>query len=201
MKNTAFKNTACTFACIILISLLISGCFVSNRIYKSDDLVNQTKRFELKYDFNDRDRRSPLLFFTQTIVKEIHSENDISFTAYDVLSLSGNSFKLDEKVFIVIGKEVFPMTIDKIEYEHVKSLSENTESIATSDSTSVSVITGYSENNRKITKFSYRIPVEVMVKIKESGQFFLQYYSGPSILTVKPKKKSIKKLQQLIDLK
>lgn len=91
------------------------------------------------------------------------------------------------------------MVIDKMELENVRSISENTGNISTSDSTSVSVITGYSEDNRKITRFRYKIPASTMAKIKESDQFSLRYYSGPSMITVKPKNKSIRMIKQLID--
>jgi hypothetical protein len=91
------------------------------------------------------------------------------------------------------------MAIDKMELENVRSISENTDNISTSDSTSVSVITGYSEDNRKITRFRYKIPSATMAKIKESDRFSLRYYSGPSMITVKPRNKSIRMIKQLIN--
>ena len=176
------------------------SCSTANRIYTEHDIVYSTARFELKYHFRDRDRRSPLYFFTQSIVKEINQGNDVSYNAYDVLSLSGSSFRMDEKVILVIDNKAYPMNVDRMELENVRSISENTADILTADSTSVSVITGYSENNRKITRFRYNIPATVMGIIKESDQIFLRYYSGPSMLTVKPKKNSIKKIKELIDI-
>jgi hypothetical protein len=180
--------------------MTFQSCSTSNKIYSENDIVYSTKRFELKYSVKDRDRRSPLFYFKQSIVKEINPQHEISYTVYDVLSLSSSSFNLDEKVILIIDNEAYQMVIDKIELENVRSISENMANISTSDSTSVPVITGYSEDNRKITRFRYKIPVTTMVKIKESGQLFLRYYSGPSMITVKPKKKSIKKLKQLIDI-
>jgi len=200
MKNPSINSFAYEILGITLISMTFQSCSTSNKIYSDNDIVYSTKRFELKYSVKDRDRRSPLFYFTQSIIKEINSENEISYTAYDVLSLSSSSFKLDEKVFLIIDNEAFPMIIDKMELENVKSISENAENILTSDSTTVSVISGYSENNRKITRFCYKIPVATMTKIKDSNQLSLRYYSGPSMITVKPKKKSINKLKQLIDI-
>jgi len=200
MKNPSINSFAYEILGITLISMTFQSCSTSNKIYSDNDIVYSTKRFELKYSVKDRDRRSPLFYFTQSIIKEINSENEISYTAYDVLSLSSSSFKLDEKVFLIIDNEAFPMIIDKMELENVKSISKNTENILTSDSTTVSVISGYSENNRKITRFCYKIPVATMTKIKDSNQLSLRYYSGPSMITVKPKKKSINKLKQLIDI-
>jgi len=183
-----------------MICTVFQSCSTSNKIYSENDIVYSTKRFELKYSVKDRDRRSPLFYFTQSIIKELNPNNEISYTAYDVLSLSSSSFKLEDKVILIIDNEAYPMVIDRIEIENVRSISENTSSISTSDSTSVSVVTGYSENNRKITRFKYKIPLTTIAKIKESNQLSLRYYSGPSMISVKPKKKSINKLKQLIEI-
>lgn len=200
MKHLSIKSFVYEILGLTMISMTFQSCSTSNKIYSENDIVYSTKRFELKYHVKDRDRRSPLFYFTQSIVKEITAQNEIYYSAYDVLSLSSSSFELDEKVILIIDNEAFPMLIDKIELENVRSISENTSNISTSDSTTVSVVTGYSENNRKITRFRYKIPVNIMTKIKESNQFFLRYYSGPSMITIKPKKMSINKVKQLIEM-
>ena len=182
-----------------LVCTMLSSCSTYNRIYSEDDVVYSTKRFELKYDYKDRDRRTPIYFFTQSIVKEIDQNNNVSYRAYDVLFLTSSSFKLDEKVILIIDNKPYPMVIDEMELENVKSISENTTDIQTSDSTTVSVTTGYSENNRKITRFSYKIPVSTIMEIKKANQISIRYYSGPSMITVKPKNLSIKKIKELID--
>ena len=178
---------------------MLLSCSPYNRIYSEDDIVYSTKRFELKYDYKDRDRRTPIYFFTQSIVKEVDQNNNVSYRAYDVLFLISSSFKLDEKVIMIIDNKPYPMVIDKIELENVKTISENKTDIQTSDSTSVSVTTGYSENNRKITRFSYKIPLSTIMEIKKANQISIRYYSGPSMITVKPKNLSIKKIKELID--
>ncbi len=183
-----------------LVCTMLSSCSTYNKIYSEDDIVYSTNRFELKYDYKDRDRRTPIYFFTQSIVKEVDQNNNVSYRAYDVLFLTSSSFKLDEKVILIIDNKPYPMVIDKIELENVKTISENTTDIQTSDSTSVSVTTGYSENNRKITRFSYKIPISTIMEIKKADQLSIRYYSGPSLITVKPKNLSIKKIKELIDI-
>jgi hypothetical protein len=138
-------------------------------------------------------------YFTQSIVKEVDQNNNVSYRAYDVLSLTSSSFKFDEKAVLIIDNKPYPMVIDRIELENVKTISENSTDIQTLDSTTVSVITGYSENNRKITRFSYKIPVSTMMEIKKASKIYIRYYSGPNMITVKPKKISIKKIKELID--
>ena len=138
-------------------------------------------------------------YFTQSIVKEVYQNNNVSYRAYDVLSLTSSSFKFDEKAVLIIDNKPYPMVIDRIELENVKTISENSTDIQTLDSTTVSVITGYSENNRKITRFSYKIPVSTIMEIKKASKIYIRYYSGPNMITVKPKKISIKKIKEFID--
>jgi len=199
MKKKLRYYALCKLAGPAVILLGLQNCSVANRIYSDIDIVTATKRFELKYNCRDHDRRSPLQYFTQYIIKEVNAENEISYTAWDVLTLPGNSFRPDEKVFLIVNNEVFPMKIKRMEVEDIKSISENTGSIATSDSTSVPVVTGYSENNRKVVRFCYIIPPETMEKIREADRFSLQYYSGPSMITVKPKMRSISRLKDLTE--
>ena len=90
------------------------------------------------------------------------------------------------------------MILTKIENENSKTISENRSDIMTSDSTKVSVVTGYSENNGKITRFSYELSDKIINRIKTSHHLALQYYAGPSMLTVKLKDKNLKKLKELI---
>ena len=200
MKKLHRTRPATGITGILLIYLLLQGCSITNRIYTDNDVVKSTKRFELRYAFKDFDRRSPLFYFTQSLIKEINPENEVTYTAYDVLSLSSSSFKLDERAVFIIGNEVYPMSLERMELENARDISETTSDILTSDSTTVSVITGYSENDRKITRLSYRIPAATMEKIRSSDNLILRYYSGPSMITVKPRNKSIRKLKQLIDM-
>lgn len=186
---------------IIFIALSINACFVTNKIYSENDVVYSTKRFELQYYAGKPwDRRSPLYYLEQFIVKEINSENEVSYNIYDILHLSGSSFELDEKVIYIIDNEPFHMIIDEIELDNSRRISEDRKDILRSDSVNVSVITGYSVSNSKIIKFTYKLPDLIIDKIRQSKSFSIRYYSGPSMITVTPKRKSIVKIKKLIDI-
>lgn len=182
----------------ILVSSVFQDCVGTNKIIEENDPVYSAKRISLKYICRDADRRSPLLYLEQSIVKEIQPNKKTTYNVYDILVLNSTSFKLENKVFLIVDNDVFPMTLTKVEYENSKTISENRSDVMTSDSTSVSVVTGYSENNRKITRFSYELSDKIINRIKTSSHVALQYYAGPSMLTVKLKDKNLKKLKELI---
>ena len=182
----------------ILITFSLFSCKVTNKIYETNDLVYSSKRMELKLEYNKEERKSPLISMKQSIVKEI-SDKETSYHVYDVLILTSYSYKLDDKVFLIIDDEVFPMSIESKEFANSREVSEKTEDIMTSDSTTMSVVTGYSEYNRKITRFSYCLPEHVISKIKSSNQILFRYYAGPDMITVQLQKRKLDKLKELIN--
>jgi hypothetical protein len=184
---------------LALICFIFPSCFSSSKILVENDIVYSTKRIELKYFCRGNSWRSPLLYLEQSVTKEIKTNNESTIKVYDVVALTSSSFKLEDKVFMIIDNNVYPMPIDLIEYENAKSITENSENILTSDSTTISVNTGYSENNKKFTRFNYTLSNEIIDKIKNSDQVLFRYYAGPSMLTVKLKDKYLRKLKTLID--
>lgn len=113
MKNIISISTG-----ILMVLILLTGCSVNNKIFKEEDIVYSTSRYELKYTIKDKNRRSPLIFFTQTILKEKSAQNEVSYHVYDVLNLSNASYKLEEKVFLIIDNKPYPMDIEGIELEN-----------------------------------------------------------------------------------
>ena len=197
-KNRKFKFTLQSTLIVVLFCFSLLGCKVTNKIYEENDIVYSTKRIELKLDHHLQNQRSPLTYAKQSIVKEI-SENGTVYKVFDALILTSLSYQVEDKVYIIIDNEFFAMEIDKKEYEHTREIVEQKEDIATSDSTSISVVTGYSENNRKITRFSYKLPDNVIKKIKNTNRVLFRYYSGPDMMTITLDGRKLKKLKQLID--
>ena len=185
------------FALPVLI-LLFTGCGVTNRIIEKEDIVHSSQRLELKLKYPRQDRLSPVSSMNQSFVREI-SANDTIYSVFDVLNLYSSSFKLKDEVYLIIDNKVYPMAIKSVERENAREISEDTEDIMTSDSTQVSVVTGYSENNRKITRFSYRLPREVVSQIKTADEVLFRYYTGPDMITIKLRDSKLKKLKQLIE--
>lgn len=198
MKNRILLQPKQVFGLLLIFSLLLSSCSVTNTIIEENDIVNSSKRFELKFLYRNYSIKSPLNYMEQSIVKEIASNGEIAYTVYDILSLMSLSYNLDAKVYLIIDNDVFPMVIEKMENENTKGISESRQDITTSDSTSMSVVTGYSENNIKVTRFTYKLNDEVVKKILASNQILFRYYSGPSMITLTLDKQKLKKFKELM---
>lgn len=66
------------------------------------------------------------------------------------------------------------------------------------DSTYRTVVAGYSQQHSKITKFQYQLSPDIILKIRDADDIHFRYYSGPKMITVKPKRKTIRKIKELI---
>jgi len=162
----------------------IQSCIQTSKIYIENDLAFSSKRIKWEYTYYSQLRKSPLIYMEQSIIKEIKPNNQISYKVYDVLVLSDESFKLEDNVYLIIDDEAMPMDIENKEFEQTKSISTNNKEILTSDSTKVSVVTGYSENSRKIVRINYILKNDVIEKIKKAKHIIFQYYSGPDMITL-----------------
>ena len=120
----------------------------------------------------------------------------MSYTVYDILTLSSNNFNLENKVFLIIDNIVEPMILEHKEYENTKNIIENS---STTDSTNISVLTGYSEENKKITRFRYKLRNDMIDKIIKSEQILFRYYSGPNIITLQLNGLNLQKLKMVLN--
>jgi hypothetical protein len=183
---------------MVLVSLTFISCAPKLKILVETDAVYSTKRISLKYYSKDDNKNSPLIYLQQSIVKEIKANDEITYTVFDILAMNSESFNLQEKVFVIVDKEVYPMIIGGTEYEYAKNVTENKTDLLLADSTTVSVVTGYSENNMKKFRFSYNLSDTLISKIQNSDEVLFRYYSGPAMLTVPLKDRKLEKVKQLI---
>lgn len=191
------------YICIVISGfLLLQGCcmnFHSKRIIVENDIVKSTKRIKKNFYFNDAlEKNSPLLSIKKTVLKEIKENQDTSFTVYDFINLSQNSFPLEDDIYLIMDEEIFPLKIAYKECLNRSEIVEETESILTADSTNVTVTTGYSNQTYKRIKIKYALPVEATYKILDCEKLLFRYYSEPSMISVKLNNRQLRKLKQII---
>lgn len=195
MKNRVLRSSGLM---TILFVMMLQGCSVFTTIIEEHDVVYDTHRKSLTLDFKDRNRRSPVLFVKKTFVKETNADQTVTLKVYDVLTLSASGFNLEDRVFLIVDEEIFPITLQAKELEHTTRLYEDRDNVKTSDTTSVSVVTGFSTNNLKITRLNYSLPAEIATKIQEANSVVFRYYAGPGMITIPIKNHKLNKLKKLM---
>jgi hypothetical protein len=197
MRNSISKNLIKAFLILICSSFGLQSCIMQRSLITVEhDIVYSSKRIKWKNTYRDTAILSPLNNLEQSIVKEINANKEVSYTVYDILTLSSNSFNLENKVFLIIDNFVEPMILEHKEYENTKNITENS---STEDSTNISVVTGYSEENKKITRFRYKLRNDVIDKIKKSEQILFRYYSGPNMITLTLKGLNLERLKMVLN--
>ncbi len=131
---------------IFILPFTLNSCFnekIYNEIFITKDVVYNTQRYELKHFVFPKGDRNAVKYMVQDLIKEVDSEGKTTFTAYDYLELSATSYKLEEKVFIIIDEVAFPMVVKELEVDNIRETKENKSDILTADSSNVSVVTSY----------------------------------------------------------
>ena len=93
------------------------------------------------------------------------------------------------------------MNIESMNFETVSKIQESRNDIVTSDSTKVSVVTGYKENQSVDYKITYLLDNSIVEKIKLSKNVMLRYYAGPDMISIKITGYNLNHLKQAIALK
>jgi hypothetical protein len=156
------------------------------RIRIEDDIVNSSRRIKAEFIYRvSQEWDSPLILLNQKIVKELKQNSEEQYKVYDFIQLRSNSFKLENKVFIIVDNEPFRLEVERYDSKMIPKLDEKRKEILTSDSTKVSVVTGYEENQIWDYRIAYSIDKAIIGKIKSSHSVMLRYYAGPDMITIK----------------
>lgn len=199
------KKVVLNISLLLLTILPLQSCFNTrnffsnyNEIKTEYDQVKLTKRLVLKfYHSNPIERRTPLHNIKQTILKEVKPGNEVTYTVYDHLIMSTNAHNLENQLYIILDQEAVPINIDNLQVEHSSSISEDKDTILASDSTQVSVVTGYSQHNSKHFKISYQLSLEIMDKISQTSEVNFKYYCGPQMLTIALNEIKLNRLKEM----
>lgn len=206
------KKNVLNISILLLTILTLQSCFNTNKYFSAYnkyfstyneikteyDQVKLTKRLVLKfYHSNPIERRTPLHYIKQTILKEVKPGNEIIYTVYDHLVMSTNAHNLENQLYLILDQDAIPIDINNLQVEHSSSISEDKDTILTSDSTRVSVVKGYTQQARKHFKISYQLSLEIMDKISQANEVNFKYYCGPQMLTIALNEAKLNRLKEM----
>lgn len=186
----------------ILLGLLLQSCLFFRDINVENDTVYSSKRIKAEFNYNNsQERITPFISLNQTIIKEIKNSSNALYRAYDLIKLKSNSFRLDNRVFIIVDNEPFQVNVEYIDSDLVSEIEEKRKDILTSDSTKVSVVTGYEENPRIVSRITYIIDDLIIEKIRTSQNVMLRYYAGPDMITIRIRGSNLNNFKKVINTK
>lgn len=171
-------------------------CFSQTWMNEEKDVVRGSQRVSFEISNSLLANRRLMGTLTQTYLKETKDSVAV-YRIYDVLVLDGRCFDIDKNVYVIIDDQPFQLTPDYLENSLKTSLSEEQSKVLKSDSTAISVITGYNANNQKVLKASYKMPQLVIDKIMSATSIVFRYYAGPYLLTAKLTALDVRKLQRI----
>lgn len=185
---------------LVFTLIFVTSCLILSKLKIEEDKFLKSKNIKLTSYFNAEEFDTPLSEQVKQIITKSVSKDSISpINVYDYIVLKEESFDLTNQVILILDSLKFTLVFKKVNKEpqkepHVYLLIGNTKS-NTIEKTYNAV------SNKIIFKLNYVITKEIAENILKSEQIHLRYYSGPNAITLKPSKKYLQNLKQLIEYK
>lgn len=185
-----------------LFSLLASAQKSDRLIYESD-IVKSCERVKLKVRYYSSDvieKNTSFLSMEQVFLKQNKEDGLSIISVYDYLNFEFSTFGLTNEIYLIIDDNAYFSIIPNCIIPDTKSERHLDKSeILNSDSTKVTVITGYSNFNKKTYKLHYQLTEKQGHLILDSNNIKFRYYSGPDMITLKLTRLHLQRLKNLIE--
>lgn len=167
----------------VLSTLLLSSCFNyrKNTLKFEKDVALGTNRgtWSTYYWITEGGSSKKL---EQNVLREERQGQKATYTVYDKFIHGQNGFSLEEKAFIIIDEKAYALEVQESRSYVTSSLKKNEESMLTSDSTQVTVVTDVSKEYKDNFELISIIPDDAINALASSENVSFQYYAGPDML-------------------
>ena len=179
--------------------LTVTGCVnLRSGIFVENDRVMKTRKvtYETYFVSNQRYEQS----YTQkiTFLKETDRNSITNYTLYDVITLPVESFDLDDKMYIVADDNVINLPVSTQNQFNTKKINEKKNEILQSESTRITVVTGYDVVNKKTIQMTHPINDDILQKILQAHELHLRYYVGPNAINSEIKGTKLRNIKKWI---
>ncbi|MDX9846638.1 MAG: hypothetical protein RBT74_06635 [Tenuifilaceae bacterium] len=185
---------------LIASGLLFSGCVGLRGIRSEYDVVTSTNRYKSNFTYlRTQERFSSLSRVNQSVVGERTQDGSSKFRVYDVVVLNGNGFRVSEEVYVIVDKAPHKVIVDLVDRETLSKNEEVRSSVLTSDSTTVSVVTGFNQYEQRVNRIAYTLDNALVDAIKQANRVYFRYYAGPDMITVRMNSAELRRLKKLFN--
>ena len=179
--------------------LTVTGCVnLRSGIFVENDRVMKTRKvtYETYFVSNQRYEQS----YTQkiTFLKETDRNSITNYTLYDVITLPVESFDLNDKMYIVADDDIINLPVSTQNQFNTKKINEKKDEIMKSDSTKITVVTGYDVVNKKTIQMTHPINDDILQKILQAHELHLRYYVGPNAINSEIKGTKLRNIKKWI---
>ena len=160
-----FRITLLTFT-----FLTLAGCVnFRNVIYVENDKIMKSRKVTYEAYFVSNQRYEQSYSQKITFLKETDRNSITNYTLYDVITLPVESFDLDDKMYIVADDNVIKLPVSTQNQYNTKNINEQKNEILQSDSTKITVVTGYDVVNKKTIQMTHPINDDILQKILQAN--------------------------------
>lgn len=181
----------------VIVFLSLSACAPS--LYTETDRVTNTRYVKCEMYFRNNNFREPQYSQQVIVAKETKRNQEPIYTWYDALTLSVQNFDIDmDNIFLIIDNEIFPVKSTYVKRQGEQRINENKTDVMQSDSTKISVVTGYDVVQKNIYQMTHPVSSDVMNRILDANEVIIRYTAGAQFINSEIKGKNLKNLKKLI---
>jgi hypothetical protein len=183
-----------------LLSLFITSCSLTHYNYRLSsqyDQIKKEKRVNLKMVFFKTEERYTSFISSEiNFFKTINASGEANVSVYNQLYLSTGSYPLSDTIYLLVGKQVFPIKVKFQNREVFRHMQTQTREIMKADSTTETVISGIHENEYRHLQFHYSLSNQEINALKNTKTAAIRYYANPETYTLKFSGQSLHKLKK-----
>jgi len=193
------KRLPLAFALLLTVCTLQS-CLLFRTIVVEDDVVNSTSRIRAEFEYRvAKEWSSPLIAVTQTVIRETGKDTTVGIRIFDRVLLNPNSFRLENRVYLLIDGKPFQANVEEVQFEHFSTINEKRKDVLTADSSKVSVVTGFDRNESNLYKLTYMVNPQTVERIKTCSILQFRYYAGPDMITTSMNRWELNILKKMLE--
>ncbi len=176
---------------------LLLAC--SPSVYVETDKVSGTRYVKCEIYLTNNDFREPSYSQKLIVVKETKRNQKPVYNWYDVITMPVESFEIDTKnIYLIVDDEVLALENSYEKQLGEQNVNEKKNEIMQSDSTKISVVTGYDVVQKSVYQMTHPVSEELMNRIFNANEVTLRYTVGPQFINSEIKGKKLNNLKKLI---
>lgn len=187
---------------MLLSATLLIACFrppLASKFEQDYDRVRQTYRARQNFfHYRSEERLVYFMSLQQSILNEMDNTGAKTLRIYEQMNMSLSGYAPNNEMFMLTENEIIKIPLKEVKPELYRGMTEERSDILTSDSTKVSVVTGYSEFQRRLYRYEYQLEPALLDVIVNAQELSFRYYAGPDRITVRYTPAQLKKLKALI---
>lgn len=187
--------------CFLLLIVSVWSCsraFQISDYNETQDKFRGVNRFTFEESLRPEEKRPSVSSVRNFYLNEVDATGRSVVSLYIILIKNQLDFYTEDTCYIATDGQLMRKVIKTKETEHFTTISESTSNILKADSSTVSVIDSYSQNNYVQNRFKLEFTTEEIDLILQTNALSFRYYGGGKTSTFLVPGANLEKIKRVL---